>query len=44
MAISFTINGKPANVDVVPETPLLWVVRDQLGLTGTKYGLSLIHI
>ena len=32
------INGKPANVDVVPETPLLWVVRDQLGLTGTKYG------
>jgi aerobic-type carbon monoxide dehydrogenase small subunit (CoxS/CutS family) len=38
MAISFTINGKPANVDVVPETPLLWVVRDQLGLTGTKYG------
>ncbi len=32
------INGKAMPVDVDPETPLLWVVRDELGLTGTKYG------
>jgi isoquinoline 1-oxidoreductase alpha subunit len=32
------INGKPYNVDVEPETPLLWVIREQVGLTGTKYG------
>ena len=38
MAISFTINGKPANIDAAPETPLLWVVREHLQLTGTKYG------
>src|SRR5579864_8858322 len=36
--ISFKINGKPVSLDVDPETPLLWVVRDNLGLTGTKYG------
>lgn len=33
-----TINGKPVNVDVDPSTPLLWVIREQVGLTGTKYG------
>ncbi len=33
-----TINGKAVNVDVDPSTPLLWVIREQLGLTGTKYG------
>jgi isoquinoline 1-oxidoreductase subunit alpha len=33
-----TINGKPVNVDVDPATPLLWVIREQVGLTGTKYG------
>ncbi|MBS0338707.1 MAG: (2Fe-2S)-binding protein [Proteobacteria bacterium] len=33
-----TINGKAVNVDVDPNTPLLWVIREQLGLTGTKYG------
>jgi isoquinoline 1-oxidoreductase alpha subunit len=38
MAISFTINGKPANVDAAPDAPLLWVVREHLKLTGTKYG------
>jgi isoquinoline 1-oxidoreductase alpha subunit len=32
------INGKAVNVDVDPNTPLLWVIREQLGLTGTKYG------
>ncbi len=32
------INGKPYEVDVEPDTPLLWVLRDTLGLTGTKFG------
>ena len=32
------INGKTVNVDVDPNTPLLWVIREQVGLTGTKYG------
>jgi len=36
--ISLTINGKTQQVDVDPGTPLLWVVREQVGLTGTKYG------
>jgi isoquinoline 1-oxidoreductase subunit alpha len=36
--IKFTVNGKPRNVSASPETPLLWVLRDDLGLTGTKYG------
>jgi isoquinoline 1-oxidoreductase alpha subunit len=39
--ISFTINGRRATVDVDPDTPLLWVVREQLGLTGTKYGCGI---
>jgi isoquinoline 1-oxidoreductase alpha subunit len=34
----FTLNGKPTTVDVDPSTPLLWVLREQVGLTGTKYG------
>lgn len=33
-----TVNGKPVEVDVEGDTPLLWVLRDTLGLTGTKYG------
>ncbi len=37
-AITFTINGKAATVDVESETPLLWVVREHLALTGTKFG------
>jgi len=36
--ISFTVNGKTQKVEVAPDTPLLWVLRDTLGLTGTKYG------
>lgn len=35
---TFTVNGLPATVDVDPSTPLLWVLRDHLGLTGTKFG------
>ena len=34
----FTINGKSTAIDVDPSTPLLWVLREQIGLTGTKYG------
>ncbi len=36
--ITFTLNGKPVQVDVARQMPLLWVLRDTLGLTGTKYG------
>jgi isoquinoline 1-oxidoreductase alpha subunit len=36
--IELTVNGKPQQVDADPEMPLLWVIRDLLGLTGTKYG------
>jgi isoquinoline 1-oxidoreductase alpha subunit len=35
---NFTLNGAAAEVDVDPSTPLLWVLRDHLGLTGTKFG------
>jgi isoquinoline 1-oxidoreductase subunit alpha len=38
MAISLTVNGQARTVDVEPDTPLLWVLRDTLGLTGTKFG------
>lgn len=38
MTIQFTLNGRPQSVDVEPQMPLLWVLRDTLGLTGTKYG------
>jgi isoquinoline 1-oxidoreductase alpha subunit len=36
--ISITVNGTSHDVDVPPDMPLLWVVRDELGLTGTKFG------
>lgn len=36
-----TINGKSHNVDVEPETPLLWVIRESVGMTGTKYGCGI---
>ena len=36
--VRLTINGKAQDVDVDPNTPLLWVLREQVGLTGTKYG------
>ena len=36
--IRLSINGKIRNVDVDPNTPLLWAIREQVGLTGTKYG------
>ena len=39
--ISLTVNGKKYDVDVSPDTPLLWVIRDAIGLTGTKFGCGL---
>ncbi|MGC2775823.1 MAG: (2Fe-2S)-binding protein [Bradyrhizobium sp.] len=36
--VSFTLNAKRVSVDSDPKTPLLWVIRDHIGLTGTKYG------
>ncbi len=36
--LTLAVNGKENSVDVAPGTPLLWVLRDTLGLTGTKYG------
>ena len=38
MPISFTVNGTRHELDVEPEMPLLWALRDELGLTGTKFG------
>jgi isoquinoline 1-oxidoreductase alpha subunit len=39
--ISFNLNGKKTKVDVDPSTPLLWVIRDHLHMTGTKYGCGI---
>jgi isoquinoline 1-oxidoreductase subunit alpha len=39
--VRLTVNGKSHDVDVDPNTPLLWVLREQLGLTGTKYGCGI---
>ncbi len=39
--ISFTLNGEERSVDVAPDTPLLWVIRETLGLTGTKFGCGI---
>ena len=40
-AVKFTLNGKSQTVDVVPQMPLLWVLRDSLGMTGTKFGCGM---
>ena len=39
--IRLNINGKDVNVDVEPDTPLLWAIRENVGLTGTKYGCGI---
>jgi isoquinoline 1-oxidoreductase alpha subunit len=39
--VKLTINGQSHEVDVEPDTPLLWVIRDTIGLTGTKYGCGI---
>ena len=41
MPITLQVNGQKHDVDVSPDTPLLWVLRDVIGLTGTKYGCGI---
>ena len=41
MSIQLKINGKVHDLDVEPDAPLLWVIRDELGLTGTKFGCGI---
>jgi isoquinoline 1-oxidoreductase alpha subunit len=41
MSISLTVNGRAATINVDPETPLLWVLRENLGLTGSKFGCGI---
>lgn len=41
MATDLTINGMPFSVDADPATPLLWIVRDEIGLTGTKFSCGI---
>ena len=40
-SIRFNLNGKPQTADVTPEMPLLWYLRDSLGMTGTKFGCGM---
>jgi len=41
VAIAFSVNGKPVSVEADADTPLLWVLRDDLGMTGTKFGCGI---
>ncbi len=41
MPFRIVVNGKPSAIDVDADTPLLWILRDRLGLTGTKYGCGI---
>jgi isoquinoline 1-oxidoreductase alpha subunit len=41
--LSLTINGKRHDLDIEPETPMLWALRDEIGLTGTKFGCGVAH-
>ena len=41
MAVDLNINGVRKSVDADPTTPLLWILRDHLGMTGTKYGCGI---
>ena len=41
MPLTLTVNGRSRKVNVAPDTPLLWVLRDTLSLTGTKYGCGI---
>jgi len=43
MAITLDVNGRQQRVDVDPDTPLLWVLRDTLGMTGTKFGCGIAY-
>jgi len=37
----FTLNGKAVNAQAAPDTPLLWVIREEMGITGTKFGCGI---
>lgn len=41
MSTQLTVNGKAVSLDAEPDTPLLWVLREELGLTGTKFGCGI---
>ena len=41
MPVTLTLNGKPATFDADPQMPLLWAIREQAGLTGTKFGCGI---
>ncbi len=41
MAIDMQVNGKPVSINAEPDTPLLWAIREELGLTGTKFGCGI---
>ena len=41
MAITITVNGQSRSLDLEPDTPLLWAIRETLGLTGTKFGCGI---
>ncbi|MFO1329221.1 MAG: (2Fe-2S)-binding protein [Rubrivivax sp.] len=41
MGTRFQVNGKPVDAEATPDTPLMWVLRDELGLTGTKFGCGI---
>lgn len=41
MAITLNVNGQDYTVDAEPDTPLLWVIRDSIGMTGTKFGCGI---
>jgi isoquinoline 1-oxidoreductase subunit alpha len=41
MSVKFNLNGKAVSASAEPDTPLLWVIRDELGLTGTKFGCGM---
>jgi isoquinoline 1-oxidoreductase alpha subunit len=41
MAITITVNGQSRSLDIEPDTPLLWAIRETLGLTGTKFGCGI---
>ncbi len=39
--ITFSLNGETVRLDIEPDTPVLWAIRDEIGLTGTKYGCGI---
>jgi isoquinoline 1-oxidoreductase alpha subunit len=41
MSVTFTLNGKATTLDVAPDMPLLWAIREAVGLTGTKFGCGM---